>query len=54
MPPSRKLNVNWLNPATGEMITGDPIHAGWRAQAFTPPFKGDAVLYLVDTEGHAN
>jgi len=54
MPPSRKLNVNWLNPATGEKITEDPIHAGWRAQAFTSPFKGDAVLYLVDTEGHAN
>jgi hypothetical protein len=53
MPASRMLNVEWLNPATGERIVQDAIPAGERAHSFTPLFKGDAVLYLVDTEGHA-
>jgi hypothetical protein len=53
MPASRMLNVEWLNPATGERVVQGTIPAGERAHSFTPPFKGDAVLYLVDTEGHA-
>jgi hypothetical protein len=52
MPTSRKLVVEWFNPATGETITQDPISAGSSSQAFTAPFAGDAVLYLVDTAGH--
>jgi hypothetical protein len=54
MPPSRKLSVEWLNPATGAVVQQESIPAGSRAVRFTPPFHGDAVLYLVDTEGHAS
>ncbi len=53
MPGSRRLAVEWFNPSTGAAITQDPISAGSSAQPFTPPFSGDAVLYLVDTGGHA-
>jgi hypothetical protein len=50
---ARRLSVEWFNPLTGAAITGDPIPAGSPSQSFTPPFGGDAVLYLVDTAGHA-
>jgi hypothetical protein len=50
---SRTLSVEWFNPSTGVATTGDPIPAGSSSQSFTPPFNGDAVLYLVDTAGHA-
>jgi hypothetical protein len=50
---SRKLSVEWFNPWTGAAITGDPIPAGSSSQSFNPPFSGDAVLYVVDTAGHA-
>lgn len=53
MPASRMLKVEWLNPATGKRMLQDAIQAGERARWFTPPFNGDALLYLVDTEGHA-
>ena len=53
MPASRMLNLEWLNPATGERVVQGTIPAGERAHSFTPPFKGHAVLYLVDAEGHA-
>jgi hypothetical protein len=49
MPDSRMLAVEWFNPATGETIAQDPVKAGASSQSFTPPFKGDAVLYLADT-----
>src|SRR6266850_5482222 len=50
---SRKLSVEWFNPSTGVAIPGDPIPGGSSSQTFSPPFSGDAVLYLVDTAGHA-
>jgi hypothetical protein len=50
---SRRLSVEWLNPSSGAAITGDPIPAGSSSQSFSPPFGGDAVLYLADTAGHA-
>jgi hypothetical protein len=53
MSPSRTLAVEWFNPSTGVTIAGEPIHSGSTSQSFTPPFSQDAVLYLVDTEGHA-
>jgi Putative collagen-binding domain of a collagenase len=53
MPASRKLAVEWFNPSTGAVIVKAPIHSGSSSQSFTPPFTGDAVLYLVDTAGHA-
>ena len=53
MSASRTLSVEWFNPSTGAAITGVPIPAGSSSQSFSPPFSGDAVLYLVDTKGHA-
>jgi len=44
----RKLSVEWFNPATGAAIAGTPVSAGSSAVSFTPPFSGDAVLYLAD------
>ena len=52
MPDSRKLAVEWFNPAVGQSLTEKPIPAGSSAQPFQPPFSGDAVLYLVDAQGH--
>ena len=52
MPGSRQLAVEWFNPETGKTITGSPITAGSSSQSFRPPFREDAVLYLVDTAGH--
>ncbi len=53
MPASRKLAVEWFNPSTGSTIAAKPIPAGSASHAFSAPFAGDAVLYLVDTHGHA-
>lgn len=52
MPSSRTLKVEWFNPSTGATIAGDPVPSG-PSRSFTPPFTGDAVLYLVDSAGHA-
>ena len=53
MPGSRRLALEWFNPSTGATIAGKPIPSGSSSQSFTPPFSGDAVLYLMDTAGHA-
>jgi hypothetical protein len=53
MAKERKLAVEWFNPSTGAVIVKHPVDSG-SSQRFTPPFPGDAVLYLVDTAGHAN
>jgi collagenase-like protein with putative collagen-binding domain len=53
MSASRKLALEWFNPSTGASMVGSPIPSGSSSQSFTPPFSGDAVLYLVDTAGHA-
>ena len=45
---TRKLAVEWFNPSTGAAITAEPVAAGSSSQRFTPPFSGDAVLYLHD------
>jgi Putative collagen-binding domain of a collagenase/Family of unknown function (DUF6298) len=52
MPDSRMLSVEWFNPATGTAIPRGAIPAGSSSQSFTPPFSGDAVLYVVDSAGH--
>jgi hypothetical protein len=51
MPNSRKLSVEWFNPASGETIAQNSIAAGSSSRSFSAPFTGDAVLYLVDSEG---
>jgi hypothetical protein len=53
MPNSRRLAVEWFNPSTGASVAEDPIPAGSASRSFTSPFRGDAVLYLVDTTGQA-
>jgi Family of unknown function (DUF6298)/Putative collagen-binding domain of a collagenase len=53
MPGSRTLAVEWFNPSTGAISAGKSVPSGSSARSFTPPFTGDAVLYLVDTSGHA-
>ena len=40
------LAVEWLNPATGAITSAGTIAGGSASQSFTPPFSGDAVLYL--------
>jgi hypothetical protein len=52
MSSARMLAVEWFNPATGTTISEGPVPAGSRSRSFTPPFRGDAVLYLVDVAGH--
>jgi hypothetical protein len=49
MPKSQVLAVEWLNPATGTTLFQSSITAGSSSQPFTPPFSGDAVLYLAHT-----
>jgi len=49
---TRTLNVEWLNPSSGAITTGGTTAGGSANQTFTPPFSGDAVLYLVDVAGH--
>jgi Bacterial Ig domain/IPT/TIG domain/Family of unknown function (DUF6298)/Putative collagen-binding domain of a collagenase len=48
---TRVLNITWLNPATGATSSGTSVTGG-STLSFTPPFSGDAVLYLVDAGGH--
>src|SRR5262249_20108270 len=45
---ARMLNAEWLNPSTGARIAAGTVAGGSTSQSFTPPFSGDAVLYLVD------
>src|SRR5262249_34587862 len=40
-----RIQVEWMNPATGEKSAGAELAGGAPAR-FTPPFSGDAALYL--------
>ncbi len=40
--------VEWFNPTAGQASTAGTVNGG-SAQTFTPPFSGDAVLYLKNT-----
>jgi hypothetical protein len=40
-----RLNVEWMNPSTGEKETGNKVRGGGII-TFTPPFNGDVALYL--------
>ena len=42
---SGRLLVEWMNPATGSKTAGADVSGG-ATRTFTPPFGGDAVLYL--------
>ena len=39
-------NYEWFNPDTGMIAGTGTITAGSGNRTFTPPFSGDAVLYL--------
>lgn len=52
MSKSRMLAVEWFNPDTGVTMSQKPVAGGSSSHIFTPPFGGDAVLYLVDAAGH--
>jgi hypothetical protein len=47
------LAVEWLNPATGTKAAGASVSGG-STLTFTPPFSGDAVLYLSRNASDAN
>ena len=49
MPSGRTLDVEWFNPSTGTVTPGNRVTSGSSSQVFTPPFSGDAVLYLEET-----
>jgi hypothetical protein len=42
---SGRLAAEWFNPATGTVSAGGEV-AGGATRTFTPPFTGDAVLFL--------
>jgi hypothetical protein len=42
---SRLMEVEWFDPATGTSQPGDPVMGG-KLAVLTPPFSGDAVLYI--------
>jgi hypothetical protein len=48
---TRVLNVEWFDPVSGTTTSGGMITGG-STKSFTPPFSGDAVLYIVDAAGH--
>ncbi len=41
-----KYLIEWFNPATGVATVGGTISAANGSKSFTPPFSGEAVLYL--------
>jgi hypothetical protein len=45
------LSVEWFNPSTGITTSAGTITGGAQRQ-FTPPFSGDAVLYLSSVKQH--
>jgi len=50
---TRTLSLEWLNPSNAALPRAKQLREGRPNQSFTPPFSGDAVLYLVDTVGHS-
>jgi hypothetical protein len=40
-----RFKIEWMNPATGVKTSGETVSGGAK-RTFTPPFSGDAVLYL--------
>jgi hypothetical protein len=47
-PVSGIVDIEWFNPATGDVV-GAGKAPGGSARKFTSPFRGDAVLYLRST-----
>jgi hypothetical protein len=49
-----RLQVEWFDPATGKTVPAGTVEGGSAAQAFTPPFKGDAVLSLTQSASNGS
>jgi uncharacterized protein DUF6298/collagenase-like protein with putative collagen-binding domain len=43
--PGQRLTAEWMDPASGKVASAPEV-AGGAVAAFTPPFRGPAVLYL--------
>jgi hypothetical protein len=50
---SGSFSAEWLNPATGVKTAAAAVNGG-AVRSFTPPFNGDAVLYLKQTGAPTN
>jgi hypothetical protein len=42
-----RYTVEWFNPASGKTVRASSVTGG--DKRFTPPFRGNAVLYLKQT-----
>jgi hypothetical protein len=51
----RTMSFEWFDPAAGKVISTGTVPGGDAKQSFTTPagIAGDAVLYVVDSAGHA-
>lgn len=43
------MAVEWLNPSQGSYVQGNAVQGG-ALRSFTPPFSGDAVLYIYQNQ----
>lgn len=53
--PGRTLSFEWFDPAAGHVAGTGTVPGGSSAQSFSVPasITADAVLYIVDSAGHA-
>jgi hypothetical protein len=51
----RTMSYEWFDPVTGQVAGAGTVAGGNGAQSFTVPasISADAVLYVVDSAGHA-
>lgn len=47
---AKSYSIEWFNPATGAASSGGSITASAGSRSFTPPFSGEAVLYLESSD----
>ena len=53
--PGRTMTYEWFDPATGQVAGRGTVTGGNASQSFAAPasIAADAVLYIVDSAGHA-
>ena len=51
----RTMSYEWFDPATGKLVSTGSVPGGKSNESFTTPasMTADAVLYIVDSAGHA-
>jgi len=47
---AKQLTVEWFNPSTGVTTNGGKVNGGNTNSTFTPPFSGDAVLFVYEAK----